>query len=153
MISCIASLSAFRALMSLRSGVMYRRWFLLLLALTPFYLASEAQACNTLCTWQCDAPTCRAYCSPLCLPPVCSLCHNVSGVPQCVPTGGCWIACPPHQCDATECPACEVQPPSAPPDYWIQHAAPECGWRCRAGNCPKPICHEVCERPACEAAA
>lgn len=119
--------------------------FLLILA------SYSAQQCHTLCTYQCDMPVCFADCSPMCLPPACSVCQNVSGTAVCRATNRCWVECPPNQCEALECPACVVHCPVVPSGYWTQCAESECAWRCRpAVNCPKPVCHEQCDPPACE---
>jgi len=135
----------------------------LLLAAILWSLVARAQTCDAECRWLCDDPVCPAVCVPDCLPPVCARClnHTLPDPPYynltCRPTQRCHVTCPPDQCNADMCPACETTCPTEglcqnePVDECIVLCeAPQCGWRCsKPLNCPKPRCELQCEEPAC----
>jgi len=132
-------------------------WPVLLLLLVETIRAD----CHPVCSYECNNPQCFADCSPVCKPPLCQACNNVSGsLVGCttVAAGVCSISCPEDQCENDGCPACETQCDSSRACRWLgyaqcvlQCAETQCAWQCeRPNNCPTPFCELYCDPPACQ---
>ena len=110
--------------------------------------------CHPECKYQCDDPVCPADCIPVCIPPVCSRCINVSNIQTCHQIYyGCISHCPEDMCEADSCPQCETR--CYPYCEGIENCQImceelQCSWKCSKPSCRKPICSLQCEAPACK---
>jgi hypothetical protein len=108
------------------------------------------------CGYQCSNPTCDAILEVHCDPPLCQVCHNDTGTPECTDTDQCSVACgdPPIYIP-DQCPQCETTCPGTLCDTDDPHCvilceATACSWKAsRPKQCPKPVCVPQCEEPAC----
>ena len=111
--------------------------------------------CDNPCgAWECNDPVCDVICEPICNNTC--MCHNPttnSSYPL-----KCYEVCPPDQCEADSCPACETHcPKSCRSGFDALCEATSCDWSCRANtSCPYPECEQIsttwtsCPEPRCE---
>ena len=135
-----------------------RTTMLALIVILALSIGSVNGICHPVCTWTIPTVSCFAVCTPVTLPPVCSVnCTNPAHITECA-TPRCHVSCPnaTDQCAADSCPACEtVCSPlhCTQTDCAIQCQETQASWSCAAPSrvaCPPPKPVLTCSAPACE---
>lgn len=114
-------------------------------------LTGATGPCEPRCSWTCaPSEVCDQVCEPICAPPTCQIscaqsadrCETRCAPPKCA------VVCPTKMCDS--CPKCRTV--CAPPKCTTMCAdnctkscqKPQCNWKCRQPDCPKPACEMKC---------